>query len=146
MNKQEAHWFLTTISAPYPGVPLDDAAREVWFQSVLHDVDIDEAMDVAEVLISTEEFRPTPAAFNRERKVLANHRRIAHGGSTVTTEAPALPPAAQTLDSMTAKEHIAAMRATLAGSLSAEGGRGHRHGNHGEPEGCPVCRPGSVAV
>jgi hypothetical protein len=124
MNRQEAAWLLATLAAPYPGEPFTDDAAEVWYNSTLHNRDIDEAMTIVERLIASKEFRPTPAVFNEELRTARQHQAIA------AAAVPALD--APRTSTHPAAEVIEELRRTLADTSK----RNHWHGG---PKPCPVC-------
>lgn len=132
MNRDDASQVVAVMAAPHPWDP-DEQTIDVWFQSALHDLDLDFALDVALRLVETEERFPTPARFNSERARIERDRREA-AERDVRAEQPSLGAPGMESDAEQRRRFVAEMR----GHLARIGENLKRHW-HGGPEPCPVC-------
>lgn len=128
MTPHEAGQLLAMMAAAYGLKDVSDDHSEVWYQSAFQRVDYQLGLDAMQRVIELDEYRPTPARFNAECRVIERARYLDERAAQ-----PSLPaiPTAET----ERQQHITEMRAML-GPLSRDGSRGH---DHRGPMPCPVC-------
>lgn len=77
MSPQEAAKLLAAFSSAYSR-SVDEQAAQLWYQSTLCNVDYQVGLEVADRLVSEDNYFPTPARFNEMRRAVERDHAQPH--------------------------------------------------------------------